>query len=68
MGARGNSGVITSQLFRGFGQSIRDKMELDGQDLAHAFQSGVEVAYKAVMKPVEGYNPYSITWCSFSSG
>ena len=54
MGARGNSGVITSQLFRGFGQSIKDKTELDGQDLAHAFQSGVEVAYKAVMKPVEG--------------
>lgn len=54
MGARGNSGVITSQLFRGFGQSIKDKTELDGKDLAHAFQSGVEVAYKAVMKPVEG--------------
>ena len=54
MGARGNSGVITSQLFRGFGQSIKDKTELDGQDLAYAFQSGVEVAYKAVMKPVEG--------------
>ena len=54
MGARGNSGVITSQLFRGFGQSIKDKTELDGQDLAHAFQAGVEVAYKAVMKPVEG--------------
>ena len=49
MGARGNSGVITSQLFRGFGQSIKDKTELDGQDLAHAFQAGV-----AVMKPVEG--------------
>lgn len=54
MGARGNSGVITSQLFRGFGQSIKDKKELTGNDLAHAFQSGVEVAYKAVMKPVEG--------------
>ena len=54
MGARGNSGVITSQLFRGFGQSIKDKVELDGKDLAQAFQSGVEVAYKAVMKPVEG--------------
>lgn len=54
MGARGNSGVITSQLFRGFGQSIKDKEELTGQDLAHAFQNGVEVAYKAVMKPVEG--------------
>lgn len=54
MGARGNSGVITSQIFRGFGQSIKGKVELDGQDLAQAFQSGVEVAYKAVMKPVEG--------------
>lgn len=54
MGARGNSGVITSQLFRGFGQSIKGKIELDGKDLASALQSGVEVAYKAVMKPVEG--------------
>ncbi|MCS4488879.1 DAK2 domain-containing protein [Streptococcus sciuri] len=54
MGARGNSGVITSQLFRGFSQSIKDKKELDGIELAHAFQAGVEVAYKAVMKPVEG--------------
>ena len=54
MGARGNSGVITSQLFRGFSQSVKDKTELDGHDLAHALQSGVEVAYKAVMKPVEG--------------
>ena len=54
MGARGNSGVITSQLFRGFSQSVKDKEELDGTALAAAFQSGVEVAYKAVMKPVEG--------------
>ena len=54
MGARGNSGVITSQLFRGFYQSVKDKEELDGAALAAAFQSGVEVAYKAVMKPVEG--------------
>lgn len=54
MGARGNSGVITSQLFRGFSQSVKDKEELDGVALAAAFQSGVEVAYKAVMKPVEG--------------
>lgn len=54
MGARGNSGVITSQLFRGFSQSVKEKEELTGQDLALAFQSGVEVAYKAVMKPVEG--------------
>ena len=54
MGARGNSGVITSQLFRGFSQSVKEREELTGQDLALAFQSGVEVAYKAVMKPVEG--------------
>ncbi|MTB61800.1 DAK2 domain-containing protein [Streptococcus uberis] len=54
MGARGNSGVITSQIFRGFGQSIKGKTELNGKDLALALQSGVEVAYKAVMKPVEG--------------
>ena len=54
MGARGNSGVITSQLFRGFSQSVKDKDELDGVALAAAFQAGVEVAYKAVMKPVEG--------------
>ncbi|BAM22984.1 DAK2 domain-containing protein [Streptococcus intermedius] len=54
MGARGNSGVITSQLFRGFSQSVKEKEELTGQDLALAFQAGVEVAYKAVMKPVEG--------------
>ncbi|MGT2930375.1 DAK2 domain-containing protein [Streptococcus dentasini] len=54
MGARGNSGVITSQLFRGFGQAIKDLEELDGKALANALQAGVEVAYKAVMKPVEG--------------
>lgn len=54
MGARGNSGVITSQLFRGFSQGVKDLEELDGAALAQAFQSGVEVAYKAVMKPVEG--------------
>ena len=54
MGARGNSGVITSQLFRGFSQSVKEHEELTGEDLALAFQSGVEVAYKAVMKPVEG--------------
>jgi len=49
MGARGNSGVITSQLFRGFSQSVKDKDELDGAALAAAFQAGVEVAYKANM-------------------
>ena len=54
MGARGNSGVILSQLFRGFGQYARDYAELDGIHLANALQNGVEVAYKAVMKPVEG--------------
>ncbi|AYG01558.1 DAK2 domain-containing protein [Lactococcus allomyrinae] len=54
MGARGNSGVILSQLFRGFGQYAKDYEELDGIHLAAALQNGVEVAYKAVMKPVEG--------------
>jgi len=54
MGARGNSGVILSQLFRGFAQYAKDYKELDGIHLAAAFQAGVETAYKAVMKPVEG--------------
>lgn len=54
MGARGNSGVISSQLFRGFAKSVEAKAELSAQDLADAFASGVETAYKAVMKPVEG--------------
>ncbi|MGX6971034.1 DAK2 domain-containing protein [Vagococcus bubulae] len=54
MGARGNSGVILSQLFRGFSKKIEDKEVLNAQDLADAFKNGVEVAYKAVMKPVEG--------------
>lgn len=54
MGARGNSGVISSQLFRGFAKSVEDKETLTAQDLADAFATGVETAYKAVMKPVEG--------------
>ncbi|MDR0300351.1 MAG: DAK2 domain-containing protein [Streptococcaceae bacterium] len=54
MGARGNSGVILSQIFRGFGQYAKDYAELDGIHLANAIQNGMEVAYKAVMKPVEG--------------
>ncbi|WP_369404733.1 DAK2 domain-containing protein [Piscibacillus salipiscarius] len=54
MGARGNSGVILSQLFRGFSKSVQDKETLELQDLADALQSGVDTAYKAVMKPVEG--------------
>ncbi|CEN27537.1 DAK2 domain-containing protein [Lactococcus piscium] len=54
MGARGNSGVILSQIFRGFGQVIKDETEFTGANLASAFQNGMEVAYKAVMKPVEG--------------
>jgi DAK2 domain fusion protein YloV len=54
MGARGNSGVITSQLFRGFSKSIESKDELTAIDLAKAFDDGVKTAYKAVMKPVEG--------------
>ncbi|MEK4228693.1 DAK2 domain-containing protein [Solibacillus sp. FSL H8-0538] len=54
MGARGNSGVILSQLFRGFGKSIEKQEIIDGRMLANAFQAGVDTAYKAVMKPVEG--------------
>lgn len=54
MGARGNSGVILSQLFRGFAKSIESKSSISGRDFAAAFESGVETAYKAVMKPVEG--------------
>ena len=62
MGVRGNSGVITSQLFRGFSQSVKDKDELDGAALAAAFQAGVEVAYKAVMKPVERNDFDCFSW------
>ncbi|KRK83664.1 dihydroacetone kinase [Companilactobacillus bobalius DSM 19674] len=54
MGARGNSGVITSQIFRGFSKSIENKDSLTAMDLAKAFDDGVKTAYKAVMKPVEG--------------
>ncbi|GEL12691.1 hypothetical protein FC15_GL000979 [Lapidilactobacillus concavus DSM 17758] len=54
MGARGNSGVITSQLFRGFAKSTDGKKQLDAKELAGAFTGGVETAYQAVMKPVEG--------------
>ncbi|KKB42319.1 DAK2 domain-containing protein [Bacillus thermotolerans] len=54
MGARGNSGVILSQLFRGFSKAVEDKSEVSAKELAQAFESGVETAYKAVMKPVEG--------------
>jgi uncharacterized protein len=54
MGARGNSGVILSQLFRGFSKAIEQKAEINGKDFAAALDAGVETAYKAVMKPVEG--------------
>lgn len=54
MGARGNSGVILSQLFRGFGKAIEKDDQIDAYRLANAFQAGVDTAYKAVMKPVEG--------------
>lgn len=54
MGARGNSGVILSQLFRGFAKAIEDKTTIEAQDLANAFQRGIDTAVKAVMKPVEG--------------
>lgn len=54
MGARGNSGVISSQLFRGFAKATEGKKVLTAQDLADALTGGVQTAYKAVMKPVEG--------------
>ena len=54
MGARGNSGVILSQIFRGFSQSVEDKPTVDVIDLADAFMQSKETAYKAVMRPVEG--------------
>ena len=54
MGARGNSGVILSQLFRGFSKAIEHKSIINGTDFAHALENGVETAYRAVMKPVEG--------------
>ncbi|MCC6122547.1 DAK2 domain-containing protein [Weissella cibaria] len=54
MGARGNSGVILSQIFRGFAGKIADKETLTARDLADALMGGAETAYKAVMKPTEG--------------
>lgn len=54
MGARGNSGVITSQIFRGFYQHIEGKETIEVQDVSQAFENGARVAYKAIMKPVEG--------------
>ena len=53
-GARGNSGVILSLLFRGFSKAIKEKEAMDGRDLAIALDFGVAAAYKAVMKPAEG--------------
>ncbi|MEF2608092.1 MAG: DAK2 domain-containing protein [Faecalicoccus sp.] len=54
MGARGNSGVITSQIFRGFYQAVEDLDEIDAMQLANALVNGSRVAYRAVMRPVEG--------------
>ncbi|AVM23778.1 DAK2 domain-containing protein [Bacillus pumilus] len=54
MGARGNSGVILSQLFRGFSKHIEQKATIDAKEFALALQAGVDTAYKAVMKPIEG--------------
>ena len=53
-GARGNSGVILSQLLRGFSKKVQDSRSIDVHDIADAFQKAVETAYKAVMKPKEG--------------
>ncbi len=54
MGARGNSGVILSQIFRGFAQALEGKASIGVQELSDAFMNGKDVAYKAVMRPVEG--------------
>ncbi len=54
MGARGNSGVITSQIFRGFSLALEGVDQIDALTLAAAFKKGSETAYKAVMRPVEG--------------
>ena len=54
MGARGNSGVITSQIFRGIADGMTSKVSIDATELASAFENGTRVAYKAVIKPVEG--------------
>lgn len=53
-GARGNSGVITSLIFRGFSKGFKDKEVVEAEDLVNSIKSGVEGAYKAVMKPTEG--------------
>lgn len=54
MGARGNSGVITSQIFRGFAKSVEGKETLSAKDFAEALAASAQTAYKAVMKPTEG--------------
>lgn len=54
MGARGNSGVILSQLFRGFSDGLKNKKKIDTKTIAAAFKLGSDTAYKAVMKPIEG--------------
>lgn len=54
MGARGNSGVITSQIFRGFYQAIKELSDLGADDFCAAMKNGAKMAYKAVMRPVEG--------------
>ncbi len=54
MGARGNSGVITSQIFRGMAEGLGGKRRFNGLDLAHALSEGAKTAYGAVAKPVEG--------------
>ena len=54
MGARGNSGVILSQIFRGLAKSLTNKKTANAKDIAEALQEGANTAYKAVMKPAEG--------------
>lgn len=54
MGARGNSGVILSQIFRGFSKDVEGKTDLTAKELSNAITAGAKTAYKSVMKPTEG--------------
>ena len=63
-GARGNSGVILSLVFRGFSKGLAGKREMSAEDLVVSLENGVKGAYKSVMKPTEGTSPGTSTRCS----
>ena len=68
MGARGNSGVILSQLYRGFSKAIAKQETVDAKKFAEALQNGVTTAYSTVVKPIEGTIAHSCQRCGKSSG